>query len=234
MRKLFKFIMITLAIVSSWFYFESLKEEKAAEKLLEGLTTNYEGFYRISCKGDLKKLEKEFNGKFNAIYREHRDILDGYDTNRNPPKEVLDILNIKKTPICLVLDHKEIIYRTHTLKDLDHYLNELEEKVYNSIESKQAHRLFSEDANKYSLLVIGEKGLAEEDGFEWMEKNEITNVKSIQRESSLKYINEQYEILDLDKSPAFVVFNTKSIVLKTYNEDELIQFLRSNNPKEHR
>ncbi|TXC92879.1 hypothetical protein FS935_01415 [Metabacillus litoralis] len=89
------------------------------------------------------------------------------------------------------------------------------------------HPLFSNDESKYSLLVVDEDG--EYDiGNEWREKNKIYNVKTVHGRSSVKEINNQYKFIEIEKSPAFVVFNTKDIVLKTYSEKELIDFLHKN------
>lgn len=67
---------------------------------------------------------------------------------------------------------------------------------------------------KYSLLVVDEAGEFKM-GNEWQEKNNIYNVKAVHGRSSVKEINNQYKFIELKKSPAFVVFNTKEIVLKT-------------------
>ncbi|MGG1397747.1 hypothetical protein ABE288_07955 [Bacillus salipaludis] len=90
--------------------------------------------------------------------------------------------------------------------------------------------LLSEDVDKYSLFIVEDEGMAENGWQEWLDKNEIKNVKKIYGENSLKDANNQYKFLKLEKSPAFVVFNSKKIVFKTYSEKELIKFLKSNNP----
>ncbi|WP_299833703.1 hypothetical protein [uncultured Metabacillus sp.] len=91
------------------------------------------------------------------------------------------------------------------------------------------HPLFSDEDHKYSLLVVDET-----DSYdirdEWMEKNEIRNVKTINKRVSLEETTNQYKFLELEKSPAFVVFDTKGIVFQTYSEKELIDFLKTNNP----
>lgn len=89
------------------------------------------------------------------------------------------------------------------------------------------HPLFSNNESKYSLLVVDENDVFEM-GNKWQEKNKIYNVQKVHVRSSVKEINNQYEFIDLEKSPAFVVFNTKDIVLKTYSEKELIDFLHKN------
>ena len=100
----------------------------------------------------------------------------------------------------------------------------------NEYEPAPLHPLLSAAADKYSLLVVGGKEIADQNWKQWQEKNEIKNVKSIRWEESLEHTNEQYKFLELDKSPAFVVFDTKDIVFKTYSEKELMEFLKTNNP----
>lgn len=94
-------------------------------------------------------------------------------------------------------------------------------------EQAQLRTLLSTDADQYSLLVVGGNEKTEQNWMEWQDKNEINNAMSIRWERSLEQINQEYEFLDLNKSPAFVVFDNKGIVLKTYSETELIEFLRS-------
>lgn len=66
-----------------------------------------------------------------------------------------------------------------------------------------------------------------------MERREQnTNVKTIHGRSSLEKTNGQYKFLELEKSPAYVVFDTKDIVYKTYSEEELIKFLKDNDPNQ--
>lgn len=96
-------------------------------------------------------------------------------------------------------------------------------------EQTPSHTLFSSDENYYSLLVVSETGRYDL-GQEWKEKNEINNVNTIHGRSSLDDTNKSYKFLELEKSPAFVLFNTNEIVFKTYNEKDLIKFLKTNNP----
>ncbi|MEW5551492.1 hypothetical protein ABGT24_08960 [Peribacillus frigoritolerans] len=51
----------------------------------------------------------------------------------------------------------------------------------------------------------------------------------ITNEASFKSLNEQYPKLELKKEPAFIVFD-ENVVLKTYDYEEMIDFLQ--NPEE--
>ncbi|WP_142296471.1 hypothetical protein [Lottiidibacillus patelloidae] len=95
-------------------------------------------------------------------------------------------------------------------------------------EPTPVHPLFSAHENKYSLLMVLET--EKTDYNKWLEDNEITNVKTIHGRTSLEHTNGEYKFLELEKSPAYVVFDTKDIVYKTYSEEELIKFLKENNP----
>ncbi|MFC4323323.1 hypothetical protein [Litchfieldia salsa] len=95
-------------------------------------------------------------------------------------------------------------------------------------EPTPVHPLFSADKNKYSLLMLGETEM--EDYHKWLGENGISNVETIHGRTSLEKINEEYKFLELEKSPAYAVFDTKDVVFKSYSEKALIEFLRENNP----
>lgn len=91
-------------------------------------------------------------------------------------------------------------------------------------EPTPVHPLFSADKERYALLVVDEKSA---DYYrELLDKNKIYNVKKINGRTSLEDTNEQYKFLELEKSPAFVLFDTKDVVYKSYSEEELIKFLK--------
>ena len=97
-----------------------------------------------------------------------------------------------------------------------------------NVEPASGRPLFSAEKGKYALLVVDEKSA---DYYrEWLDEKKIDNVKVINGRTSLEDTNEEYKFLELKKSPAFVVFDTKDIVYKTYSEKELIEFLRENSP----
>jgi hypothetical protein len=102
--------------------------------------------------------------------------------------------------------------------------------ISEEFEQTPSHPLFSSDKNYYSLLVVNEAGRYDL-GHEWKEKNKINNVKTIHGRSSLDDTNNSYKFLELEKSPAFVLFGTNDIVFKTYNENELVKFLKTHDPK---
>ena len=96
-------------------------------------------------------------------------------------------------------------------------------------EKMPSHPLLSSDKNNFSLLVIDETGTYEM-GNEWQEQNEIGNVKTVHGRTSIEQTREEYKFLKIDKSPTFIVFDSKEAVFQTENEEKLIEFLRSNNP----
>jgi hypothetical protein len=100
--------------------------------------------------------------------------------------------------------------------------------IFNEPEPTPVHMLFSGDKNKYSLLMVEETETRNYN--KWREENGITNVKTIHGRSSLEKTNGEFKFLKLEKSPAYVLFDTNDIVYKTYSEEELIKFLKDNNP----
>ncbi|MBT2617730.1 MULTISPECIES: hypothetical protein [unclassified Bacillus (in: firmicutes)] len=77
----------------------------------------------------------------------------------------------------------------------------------------------------YSLQAVGK-----EITYDLLEESNITNVGPITNEASYKSLNEQYPKLELKKEPAFIVFDENGLVLKTYDYEEMIDFLQ--NPEE--
>lgn len=79
------------------------------------------------------------------------------------------------------------------------------------------HSLLSSDEDKYLLFVVEEL-----DTNDWRyileEENNIFNVKTIITGFPLEEVNEEYKFLELEKSSAFVVFDHKEMLYKTYDE----------------
>lgn len=101
------------------------------------------------------------------------------------------------------------------------------ESVKTSANQELVHPLFSDNADYYSLLVAEAENV---DQRQWMKENNIKNVNTIHGRSSVDSVNAEYPFLELEKAPAFVLFNRQGIVYKTYNEKELIKYLKSHDP----
>ncbi|CAK6478723.1 hypothetical protein ACPOM7_25525 [Peribacillus castrilensis] len=82
--------------------------------------------------------------------------------------------------------------------------------------------LLPSEGHTYSLQAVGK-----EITFDLLEENNITNVGPIRNEASYKSMNEQYPKLELQKEPAFIVFDENGLVLKTYDYKEMIDFLQN-------
>lgn len=99
--------------------------------------------------------------------------------------------------------------------------------IFSEGEPITTHSLLSENEDRYLLFVVEEP-----DTNDWRyileEENNIFKVKTIITEFPLEEVNEQYKFLELEKSPAFVVFDNKEMLYKTYDEKELIDFLKTN------
>jgi len=95
-------------------------------------------------------------------------------------------------------------------------------------EPTPVHPFLSADKETYALLVVGEKSADYYRGL--LDKNKILNVKKINGRTSLEDTNERYKFLELEKTLAFVLFDTKDVVYKSYSEEELIKFLEASSP----
>lgn len=88
-------------------------------------------------------------------------------------------------------------------------------------------RIYSEllpgEDDNYSLQAAGK-----EVTFEMLRQNDISNVNPITNTESHEQLNRLYPKLELGQTPAFVVFDKNGVALKTYDYDELINFLKSN------
>jgi len=80
------------------------------------------------------------------------------------------------------------------------------------------------------VIRIRSKPFGKDITFDLLEESNITNVGPITNEASYKSLNEQYPKLELKKEPAFIVFDENGLVLKTYDYEEMIDFLQ--NPEE--
>lgn len=103
----------------------------------------------------------------------------------------------------------------------------------NSNNLEKYNQFLSDDASKYSILIVGTSDDNDDgDWNAWLKENNITNVKSLRHETIVnKSEEEKYDYLKLKKYPAYVVFNNKEIAYKTYTEADLVQYLWNNAPK---
>ncbi|TFE25207.1 hypothetical protein [Cohnella luojiensis] len=90
------------------------------------------------------------------------------------------------------------------------------------------NNLLSEENDKYFILYVG----SSEDGHHKTPEiiNKITDKGKITGATlmwSLENAKKQYPELEIERSPAFLIFDTKGVVLKTYSEQEAIDFLFS-------
>ncbi|MFE4814673.1 hypothetical protein ACFQ9Y_26810 [Peribacillus simplex] len=76
--------------------------------------------------------------------------------------------------------------------------------------------------HRYSLHAVGK-----EITVDLLEDNNINNVGPVTNTSSYESMNEQYPKLELKKEPAFIVFDENGLVLKTYDYEEMIDFLQN-------
>lgn len=87
----------------------------------------------------------------------------------------------------------------------------------------EIYPLIAEDEDEYALFVVDNLESFE---YDILDQEGIENVTSAQTTDSLESANQQYQFLNLEKSPAYVVFDDKEMIYKTYNIDELLEFLK--------
>ena len=85
--------------------------------------------------------------------------------------------------------------------------------------------LLAESEGKYSLFSIGRQVNNEE----LLEEGINTVNKFIYFTEPYERANEIHPILELEQEPAFVLFDTKGIVYKSYSYEKLLEFLKSEN-----
>ncbi|MRH42080.1 hypothetical protein GH741_05250 [Aquibacillus halophilus] len=83
--------------------------------------------------------------------------------------------------------------------------------------------LLPDENDHYSLEAVGK-----EITFEILQEKDITNVSPITNSDSYEFLNKQYPQLDIKEKPAFILFDVNGLALKTYDYNELINFLQDN------
>lgn len=83
----------------------------------------------------------------------------------------------------------------------------------------------SDEKDTLSILVIDED--LENFTLEELEDEGITNIiTKVHQTTSLDNFQNKYSDLEVKQIPAYIVFDTKDMILKTYKRHELIDFLK--------
>ncbi|MCA1318285.1 hypothetical protein LC085_00050 [Bacillus tianshenii] len=93
--------------------------------------------------------------------------------------------------------------------------------------NEKMQNLVAEDENKYAIFVAGKVDTIT---FDLLEEHSIHHVQSMWHEESLQFIRDEYDFLEIDRIPTFIVFDHEKIVYKTHDQDDLIEFLKDNKP----
>lgn len=88
--------------------------------------------------------------------------------------------------------------------------------------AKSFPELIPKNDDEYLLYSI-----EDEITFEQLESEDI-HIYGINNRSSFDDFNDMYSKLDLEQSPAYILFDKNGLNYKTYNYDELIQYLKEN------
>ena len=100
--------------------------------------------------------------------------------------------------------------------------------VFFTAKSASYHNLLPDNKGEYSIFLIwGEDSGKEENGSRYIEWPESFNNSKITKKHiyyELIYTQTKYPKLDIEKTPVFIIFDHKGIVLKTYDIQEAIDF----------
>lgn len=95
-------------------------------------------------------------------------------------------------------------------------------------EEQQLKGLLSEEEGIYGLYIVGDDDV---DGFKLAKEGiDETKIHLIYHPKSLEVAQEGLSTAEIEKAPAYVVLDDDGIVLKTYEYDEMIVFLKSKIP----
>lgn len=94
-----------------------------------------------------------------------------------------------------------------------------------SEEGQQLKGLVSEKEGIYGLYVVGDEDV---DGSRLSKEGiDESKLHVIFHPKSLEVAQESFSTANLEKEPAYVVLDHEGIALKTYDYDEMIEFLKS-------
>ncbi|MCM3575747.1 MULTISPECIES: hypothetical protein [Mesobacillus] len=95
-----------------------------------------------------------------------------------------------------------------------------------SEEEQQLKGLVSDKEGIYGLYVVGDEGV---DGTRLANEGvDESKVHMIYHPKSLEAAQDSFSTAGIEKEPAYVVLDNNGIALKTYDYDELVEFLKAN------
>jgi hypothetical protein len=108
--------------------------------------------------------------------------------------------------------------------------------VFFTAKSASYHNLLPDNKGEYSIFLIwGVEEGREANAWRYIEWPESFNNRKITKKHinfDLIYTQNKYPKLDIEKTPVFIIFDHKGIVLKTYDIQEAIDFLEDVLPRE--
>jgi hypothetical protein len=94
-----------------------------------------------------------------------------------------------------------------------------------SVEEQQLKGLVSDKEGIYGLYVVGDEKV---DGSKLAgEGIDESKIHVIFHPISLEAAQDSFSTADIEKEPAYVVMDHEGIVLKTYDYDEMVEYLKS-------
>ncbi|MBD0384113.1 hypothetical protein [Paenibacillus sedimenti] len=89
------------------------------EQRISSMLSDEEGKYYITILGASQNIEKKFESE---IFQNNINKISGYYLNENPNDAEIRDLEVKETPIFIVFDKENEVYRTNNINDLNDYL----------------------------------------------------------------------------------------------------------------
>lgn len=94
-----------------------------------------------------------------------------------------------------------------------------------SKEARQMQGFLSDNEGTYGLYVVEDEqfdsNALTQDGID------VTKIHLIYHPISFEVAKEQMSTLELEKAPAYLVFDNKGLIIKTYKYEELTEFLKN-------
>lgn len=169
----------------------------------------------------LLTLSHETNSEYSHWYDESEGV--GFGSGRFfSEKATIETKNMKISSTV----HDEYYIYVSKEKPVKVSLFNDDGKVLRTLETfnfDEVYPLIAKNEGEYALFVVDH---TEKFDYDTLDEEGIKNVTSAQIIDSLEDANHQYQFLDLEKSPAYIVFDDKEMIYKTYNIDELLEFLK--------
>ncbi len=161
--------------------------------------------------------------EYSHWYLEDEGIGFGTADNRNYIEKV--VIDTKDDKIESIVHNEAYIYVSKSKPEKVQFLADTG-KVMNTMETfnfDEQYKLIAYKEGKLAIFSVADYEL--EDIINYLWEQGIHNINSAYSVDSLETANEEFPFLQLEKSPAYAVFDHKEMIYKTYDREDLIRFL---------